>query len=151
MEVGLRTLFVLEALKPAAADLQRLVYFDYLCLHTGDAGGPKSLHPPLPQRSGEWLVRRVMLRRGVDLLFAKELLEKRADSAGLTYRATELTTAFLAHLNTSYASELNTRAEWVVGTFGTYPDEALAAYMREHVREWGAEFDRESMFLMVQR
>lgn len=150
LEVGLRTLFVLEALKPGASDLQRLVYFDYLCLHTGDAGGPKSLHPPLPRRSGEWLVRREMLRRGVDLLFAKELLAKRADSTGLTYKATELTTGFLGYLKSAYALELRTRAEWVAREFGGYRDDALATYMRAHVREWGAEFARESIFVRVQ-
>ncbi|HQR65781.1 MAG TPA: threonine transporter [Thermoanaerobaculia bacterium] len=140
---------MLQALKPTEADLQRLVYFDYLCLHTGDAGGPPSLHPALPQRSGEWLVRRVMLSRGVDLLFAKELLEKQAGTSGITYRATELTEAFLGHLSSSYAKELLERANWVALKFGRYEDEELASYMRAHVREWGAEFARESLFVTV--
>ena len=45
LETGVRALTVLAELAPAALDLQRLVYFDYLVVHSADAGGPRSLHP----------------------------------------------------------------------------------------------------------
>jgi hypothetical protein len=38
IETGLRSLFVLDAISPRSRDLQRLVYYDYLLLHSRDIG-----------------------------------------------------------------------------------------------------------------
>jgi len=48
LEAGIRAVAILGAAHPKAFDLQRLTAFDYLLVHTGDVGGPESLHP-LPQ------------------------------------------------------------------------------------------------------
>lgn len=46
IESGLRLLFVLDEAKGEVFDLQRLVSYDYLLVHSGDVeGGPVSLHP----------------------------------------------------------------------------------------------------------
>jgi len=90
-----------------------------------------------------------MLRRGIDLLFGKELLRKSASSTGFTYAATDLTTAFVGHFRTAYAFELRDRAAWVALKFGDYDDDSLTGFMNRHVREWGAEFARESLFVKV--
>ncbi len=58
LETGVRALTVLAEASPRALDLQELVYFDYLIVHSGDAGGPASLHLNTPLRNGELLVRR---------------------------------------------------------------------------------------------
>lgn len=149
LEVGLRAVFLLDALRPTRADIQRLVFYDYLCLHSDDAGGPPSIHPPLPHRSGEWLVRREMLSRGLSLMFAKELVELYSDATGLTYGASDLTGAFISHLASTYADALKQRASWVAEYFGHYSDTELLSYMRSHVTEWGAEFTSEALFHSV--
>ena len=64
LETGVRTLTVLVASYPKTHDLGRLVQYDYLTVHSADAGGPPSLHPPLPLRSGELLVRRGLIEEG---------------------------------------------------------------------------------------
>jgi hypothetical protein len=60
VEVGLRTLTVLASIHPSLADMNELVAYDYLLIHSGDTpDGPPSLHPPSPLRAGEVAVTRV--------------------------------------------------------------------------------------------
>jgi hypothetical protein len=141
IETGLRSLFVLDAVAPRAHDLQRLVYYDYLLLHAGDVGGGQaSLHPPIPYRAGEILVRRELIARGLELMFSKELLVKQLDETGIAYRASNLCAPFLAYLRSEYAGSLRTASSWLAVTFGTYADSELAAYMTANLGRWGAEF-----------
>jgi hypothetical protein len=83
LETGIRSVGVLVATYPKAFDLQRLVAFDYLVVHTGDLGGPESLHPELPMRSAELLVRRGLVERGLLLMRSRELIEREANPEGI--------------------------------------------------------------------
>ena len=74
LETGVRTLAILIACYPTAHDLGRLVQYDYLTVHSGDANGPPSLHPPLPLRSGELLVRRGLIESGLRLMMSRSLV-----------------------------------------------------------------------------
>ncbi|HEV2572970.1 MAG TPA: ABC-three component system middle component 2 [Beijerinckiaceae bacterium] len=143
IEYGLRLLFALNQAGERSLDLQRLVSYDYLLVHSGDVeDGPASLHPAVPFRGSELLVKRALVQAGLDAMFAKELLEKRFEPTGICYRATALTGAFLKLLTSSYASALRARAEWVVTRFSDYSDAELESYMTENVGRWGAEFER---------
>jgi hypothetical protein len=143
IESGLRLLFALNQADGRSFDLQRLVSYDYLLVHSGDVeGGPASLHPAVPFRGGELLVKRELVRAGLDAMSAKELLEKRFEPTGIFYRATALTDAFLKLLLSPYASALRTRADWVVTRFADYSDTELEDYMTANVGRWGAEFER---------
>ncbi|WP_373272582.1 ABC-three component system middle component 2 [Escherichia coli] len=58
LEYGFRALFILDAADNVAMDLQRIVSYDYLLVHTSDVPrGPKSLHPAVPHRGAELLVK----------------------------------------------------------------------------------------------
>lgn len=143
IEAGFRLLFALERTGGQSLDLQRLVSYDYLLVHSGDVeGGPASLHPAVPFRGSELLVKRDLVRSGLDAMFSKELLEKRFETTGICYRASALTGAFLKLLTSAYASALRIRAEWVVTRFVDYSDAELEKYMTANVGRWGAEFDR---------
>lgn len=143
IEAGLRLLFALDEANGEAFDLQRLVSYDYLLVHSGDVeGGPASLHAAVPFRGGELLVKRGLVIAGLDAMFAKELLEKKFEPTGICYRATSLTGAFLKLLVSDYASSLRARSAWVVSHFATYTDKMLEDYMTQNVGRWGAEFDR---------
>ena len=146
METGLRALFVLDAISPQDRDLQRLVYYDYLLLHSGDvANGPASVHPPIPYRSGEILVRRQLISRGLELMFSKELVVKRMSTAGVTYAASDLCRPFLDYLQTDYARLLRVSGRWIAQTFEGYSDATLGEFMTANLGRWGAEFTRESL------
>ena len=139
-------MFILSAIHPAAYSLERLVYYDYLIVHSGDVeSAPASLHPPLPHRSGEQLVRHEIISNGLDLMFSRELIEKVFDANGITYRANALTQPFLGHLRSEYAAQLRDRAEWVANMFKHMSDDEIAAYMRENLTVWGGEYKLEAV------
>jgi hypothetical protein len=143
LECGLRTLFVLHATSPTASDLQRLISYDYLLVHSGDVDREtSSLHPAVPFRSSELLVKRDLVRHALDLMFARELVEKRLSKAGITYAASALTSPFIALLKSDYSRELGRRAEWVAIRFGSMSDHDLNAFMAENIGKWGAEFEK---------
>lgn len=143
IECGLRMLFVLDAADGTAADLQRLVSYDYLLVHSADvASGPTSLHPAVPFRGTELLVKRRLIEAGLDQMFSRELLDKAFASSGIVYRRTSNTTAFTQLLTSKYATALRERAHWLMVQFGGLGDSELAAFMASNVGRWGADFER---------
>ncbi len=145
-EIGLRALAVLNDAFPATYSLQRMVIFDYLIVHSDDVpGGPIGLHPKTPRRMGELFVRRSVLQEGLLLYQSRGLLETEFKSDGVFFTATERSAAFLDALSAEYILELRKRAAWLVRTFGELPEPELEKMVREHLGEWGAEFELESV------
>ncbi|WP_421993987.1 ABC-three component system middle component 2 [Roseococcus sp.] len=143
LECGFRMLFLLHAAGPKARDLQRLISHDYLLIHSGDAvDGPPSLHPAVPHRGSEWLVKRDVISLGLNHMFSRGLISKIATGAGILYRGSELTAAFIRLLKAPYARLIMDRAHWVEDRFGDMGDEQLKVYMTDNVGRWGAEFER---------
>lgn len=146
VEGGLRAAVLLYAIHPESASLQRLVVFDYLLIHSDDLPeGPPGLHPKTPYRSGELLVRRDTLRRGILLYMSRGLIGDHYRASGIAYSATERTGAFLDALASEYTRALREKAEWVAEQFATYSDADLDVLVKEHLGEWGAEFEMDSV------
>ena len=99
------------------------------------------MHPAVPDRGSEWVVKRDLVQTGMDLMFARELVTKELTSYGIAYVGSEMTTAFIGLLKTPYADEIQKRAEWIVDTFGAQSDEDVQAFMAERVGTWGMEFE----------
>ena len=140
LEAGIRTLGVLVPAHPRAFDIQRLVAFDYLVVHSGDIGGPESLHPKLPQRSAELLVRRNIIERGLHLMIHRGLVERLVGAKGICYRAGESADTFLCALTAPYISALRSRGEWVVSTFAEIDEDTLRNQMGRLFGRWIEEF-----------
>lgn len=140
LEVGLRAIALMAALHPRSIDLQVLVELDYLMIHSGDADGPESLHPPLPMRSGELLVRRSVLERGVLLMVSRGLVARACTATGFSYEATDSAQTFLDSLVAPYVRALRSRAEWVAEAFGSMPSEDLARVTSRFYQRWSAQF-----------
>lgn len=117
LETGVRSLTILFAAFPSSFDLQKLIEMDYLVVHSGDAGGPKSLHAPLPLRVGELLVRRGLIENGLNLMISRGLIEKISTTEGFNYIAGENAAPFIQSLTTNYSLQLKERAQWVVEQF----------------------------------
>ena len=146
VELGFRTLVLLNESYPKEFSLRHLVILDYLMVHSDDiSGGPKGLHPKTPYRSGELLVRREPLQNGLLLFHSRGLIEKRYRETGVYYSAGESTESFLAVLESDYASQLILRAKWVVSTFSEEPIESLEALINRNLGRWGAEFELASI------
>jgi hypothetical protein len=140
LEAGIRAVSVLRAAHPRALDLQRMIAFDYLLVHTGDIGGPESLHPPAPLQSAELLVRRKLVEQGLLLMMTRHLVEREVTAEGLRYRAGENAAPFLDSMGTEYLKALKQRAEWLVRALADRPEEDFRAIMRKFFDRWVEEF-----------
>jgi hypothetical protein len=140
LETGLRSLGVLSASYPRQFDLQRLVVFDHLIVHTGDLGGPASLHPNLPMRPAELLVRRELVERGVMLMISRGLIERVVNEKGFSYQASEFASIFLGSLTSDYLTELGQRAKWVAENFGERTDDEIRKLTEGVFDKWISEF-----------
>ena len=140
LETGVRTLAILIACYPTAHDLGRLVQYDYLTVHSGDANGPPSLHPPLPLRSGELLVRRGLIESGLRLMMSRSLVRREPHAQGILYGAEDSAASFLDNMKSSYIVELRNRAEWVAATFDQLSADELDAIVKRLFEAWTIEF-----------
>jgi len=140
LETGLRSVAILAEACPDEFDLQRLLYFDYLVVHSSDADGPDSLHPNTPLRNGELLVRRGVIERGLLLYISRSLVKWHARADGIFYAASEAAGPFLECLHSAYSRELRLRATWAIDTFGALDDDELKSYFDARFERWTREF-----------
>lgn len=138
VEIALRAMFLLAATAPSKQSIQRLVYFDYLTIHSNDiVDGPDSIHPPIPNRTGEWLLRRETLQKALGLLIQRELASVTFEESGIYFSATKLTEPFIEYFQSDYSVLLKERAAWVSKKFGPMSENELAAFMNSHIATWG--------------
>jgi len=144
VETGIRVLVLLAQCAPQGLDLNRLILLDHGLLHSADFGGPESLHPSIPLRSGELGVKRHDLELGLQVMLRAGLVEILPQDGGIYYRASDGADNFLALLESEYAASLNNRADWVMSTLGNLPsDRELRAHMAQTVGHWLAEFSQD--------
>lgn len=134
LEAGLRALFLLCAISQASLDLQRLMYYDYATVHTGDFDGPTSLHPSTPSKGSQLLVRRALIQEGLELMRSRDLVERRFLASGIRWRATRVGRHVSGLFTSDYASSLRIRASWVMGAMADRTDRDLAELFTGRVR-----------------
>jgi len=140
LETGVRSLAIMVAAYPTPFDLQRLVEMDYLVVHSGDAGGPESLHAPLPLRAGELLVRQELIEKGLILMMSRGLVVRRPSADGFNYIATESAAPFISSLTTEYVRQLVVRARWAVERFDNVSTEDVRRITHRLFEKWGSQF-----------
>jgi hypothetical protein len=145
LETGVRILAILVASYPKAHDLSRLVKYDYLTVHSADAGGPPSLHPPLPLRSGELLVRRSLIEVGLRLMISRSLIRQDLQTQGFLYAAEETAGAFLDNMRSPYIVQLLNRTIWLASTFDELDESELDAVVKNLFEAWTTEFQTTQM------
>lgn len=140
LETGVRSVVILTANFPGTLDLQRLVDFDYLAIHSGDVEGPESLHPPLPMREGELLVRRKIIESGLSLMMSRGLITRIASVEGIVYQASDYAKPFIDSLTAPYMRSLIERANWVTATFGNMDTSELHNLINSFFDKWTTQF-----------
>lgn len=146
LECGLRSSVLLLAAYPSVLDVQRLTQYDYLLVHSGDVeGGPRSIHPATPQRSGELIVRRALIEAGLEFMISRRVVDRTYTTHGIGYQAGEYSVLFVESLESNYTKELRDRAKWIMGRFQSIADDEFGVFMRNRWSKWGAEFLFESL------
>jgi hypothetical protein len=142
IEAGLRSLGILEGVFPATLDLDRLVALDHIVVHSRDfdSEAPESLHPASPYRRAEPVVRRDLVRLGIDLMVARNLMHRIPTREGFTYIASETASPFIDSLQSVYWVNLFARARWAAERFGSNTSEELTHLIRQRVDTWISQF-----------
>jgi hypothetical protein len=132
--------YLLSAIYPEKADLQRLVYLDYAAIYSADLGGPPSLHTPVPLRGAEYASRRSVIEEGLYIMASRSFVNVSAEPRGIMYGLGENGPALVNILGGDYVRQLSKRCKWVAQTFSKISDEELGQIFRERGILWGAEF-----------
>jgi hypothetical protein len=140
LETGVRAVIILDATHPRAFDIAHLTWCDHLVVHTGDIGGPASLHPDIPQRTGELLVRRRLVEDGVNLMRRLHMIDADVGDNGIRFRASEEASSFVEALRSDYATTLKSRAKWLAKYLLEKSDADLAALIIDRIGRWAVEF-----------
>ncbi len=140
LEAGLRALIVLEAMYPRACTLTEMTWFDYLTVHSADINGPESLHPDLPARGGELLVRRKLVHSSIQMMQRLHLVDAVYAETGVSYRASEDTPSFVDMLQANYNSRLKDVASWIAERFQGASSDEVEQQVGARIGRWTAEF-----------
>lgn len=140
LEIALRLIYVFNATNKAL-DLQRLIYYNYLIIHSADVeGAPNSIHPALPNRACEMLVSRKIIKSGLNLLISKGIIQVVYSKSGIKYKSNSETSFVNEHFNSKYSEELKIRAQWLIDNFDKLSDSKLSDMMNKNIGKWGSEF-----------
>lgn len=138
-ESGLRSLVMLEASYPDKFDLDHMIAFDHFIVHTGDIGGPESLHPNNPGRANELIVRRKIVEEGLILMISRGLVMIEASPKGFLYQAGEFSPTFVGSLKEQYATLLKERGAWLIKEYKDAGENAFKKKIKEHIDRWSLE------------
>lgn len=142
LEAGVRALLILDAFAPRAFDLATLSLLDYYIVHTGDAGGPPSVHPEIAARAGEYYVRRHLVEEGLMLMARASLVEQVFAKSGIAFRAHETATAMIDLLGSPYNRRLAKAADWLAHEASVRGDDRFIAWLKDGLARWSHEIVR---------
>lgn len=140
LEAAIRAIVILAAVYPRKLDMQLMVTLDHIIVHTEDISGPQSLHPKLPLRNAEILVRRKIVEQGLFLLISKNLADRSIAGGGIYYVASDYAAPFLASLESSYTAKLKARAIWIENHLLQLEEQALRILVDRVFGKWTQEF-----------
>lgn len=143
LETGTRAVAILEAFHPRRCDLLEMTWLDHLVVHTGDLiepDAPDSLHPDLPNRAGELLVRRQLVEQSLLLMQRMHLVDVFETEEGIGYAASEDAPSYLDLLQTPYSLALKNRAQWIATRFSNMATEEMRTVIESAIGRWTAEF-----------
>lgn len=142
LETGIRALVLLEAFHPRRCDLTEMTWLDHLVVHTEDIGedAPVSLHPDLPNRTGELFVRRRLVEHSLRLMQRLHLVDVEDTEDGIVFSASEEAPSFLDLLQAPYTVELKRRAQWMAYRFAELSTGEIKAVVEERIGRWTSEF-----------
>ncbi len=149
LETGIRALVVLEAFHPRRCDLLEMTWLDHVVVHTGDLDdpdAPSSLHPDLPNRAAELVVRRPLVERSLRLMQQMHLVEVFETEDGITFGASDDAPIYLDLLQAPYSLALKERAQWIADRFASNPVAEMREQMKKRIGRWTAEFRVEATF-----
>lgn len=143
LETGIRSVLILQAALPRAFDLTHLTWLDHLVVHTADIGGPSSLHPDIPQRDGELIVRRRNVEAGLQLMRRMHLVSTRYSEEGIRFQITEEGAQLAQLVRSDYGRRLKLRAAWLLDYVARMDTSEFVRVISDKIGRWTIEFQSE--------
>ena len=140
LETGVRSVVILDAIFPLVCDLETLVWLDHLVVHTGDINGPESLHPDVPQRNGELLVRRSLVEQGLEIMIRAQYVDMSAVEEGIVYQGTDEAFNFVQLLRSNYSLKLKEKALWLKENICILSKNEIRKIVNDKLGRWNVEF-----------
>lgn len=148
IELGLRALAILVSSYPKGYNLRDLVVLDYFLIHSKDlSDNDESLHPQVPFRSGELIIRRDNLEKGLYLYIHKGLIELNLSEKGFEYSASDSSKYFLDLLSNEYSITLTKKADWLINTLKSFTENELKQVIEKNLNKWGFDTFIETNFI----
>jgi hypothetical protein len=141
LETGVRSVIILNASYPLTYELSQLTWLDHLIVHSADVGGPPSIHPDVPQRSGEILIRRRLVENGLNMMRRLHMVEVAAHKEGILYSASDEAEPFVELMSTQYSNLLKERAKWLAEDIGKLNHKKMKDLIIDRLDKWTIEFD----------
>lgn len=132
--------YLLQALHPRMADLQRLMYLDYAVIYSADVGGPESLHTPVPLRGVEYASRRQVIEDGLYLMVLRSFVDVVPSATGILYGLGENGSSLVELLGGDYTRALAEKCMWVAAKLGDKTDADLEEMFGANGILWRAHF-----------
>lgn len=146
IEIGVRLLVILVHSKKSL-EFQEIIYYDYLTTYFGDVDSKfSSLHPSNPLHSVEYIVRRRIIKEGLNTISRKGLIVAEYSEQGIKYKASEEAKDFLSYFESEYYGQIRYYANLVSERFNHFSISELSVYFKEHIGKWKGEFEKEILF-----
>lgn len=130
IEVGIRSVTLLNAAFPNALDLNRLAVLDHHVLHSGNVSNLPSVHVDRSNSIGELGQKRGLVEHGLRLMRGAGLVTIELRPTGIFYCASEEAGSFLKLMDAPLVGQLQVRAEWAVERFSALSDSQIHHLMQ---------------------
>ncbi|MCT1183583.1 hypothetical protein EFL99_10110 [Lactococcus lactis] len=107
LETALRIIIILSILRQEIPTLDEIVMLDYYVLHANDFDPAlESIHPDIPNRENELLIRRKLVIEGLRILESRSLIKINYTKTGIRYCTNELSNQVVKYLESPYSSKV---------------------------------------------
>lgn len=108
VEISLRILILLDSeFGKKLLDIDEILYLDYLAIHISDFDSSlTSIHPSIPKKEQEMLVRRGSVQKAIFLLSSRNLISIKYTKSGIKYASNDFTHLFVNYFESSYAKRI---------------------------------------------
>ena len=146
IEVALRILILLNTID-RVIDEQLIILYDYAILHSNDFDSKQnSILPNSPFRKEELTIKVKLIKKALEILSQKQLIDVIYNENGIYYTSNKLTNLFLNRLTSVYSKKLQKQAKGGKKHFKKYDKEKIKKCCDNTMSKWDSEFSMYGLF-----
>lgn len=141
LEFGLRALIMLSKLSNNGTDIERLLVYDYILTNSGEFNSKlPSIHAETPYKYSKLLVKRDILKEGINILIRYGLITLDYSEEGIIYKKNKYTQKFLDNIDSIYKDRLEVVAEWISSDVHCKEVSEIEYDLKARIKKYGIEF-----------